>query len=138
MLDKDAGWILAFDFGMTRIGVAVGNTLLKIPHPQDTITGRNKFEKFAQIQQLVDKWKPTKFVVGIPSAAADKEQLITNINKFANRLRHNFHLEVDLVNEDYTSTVAAHQLSEQAISGIKQKTKLDGLAACAILARYWQ
>ena len=38
-------WIMAFDFGMQRIGVAIGNTQLKIPHPIDTVIGKSKFEK---------------------------------------------------------------------------------------------
>ena len=59
---------MAFDFGMSRIGVAIGDSVLQIPHPVVVITGKNKFEKFAKIQQLVDKWHPELFVVGIPEA----------------------------------------------------------------------
>ena len=148
--------VMGFDFGESRIGVAVGNTLLKIPHPLIIITGKNKFEKLEKIRQLVDKWKPGLFVVGMPQAEdhqdyseklalgrksnsqnKNKEKLINNIRKFANRLKHSFNLEVKLVSEDFTSSDAAIKLKEQSVHGIKQKGKLDALAACGILEQYF-
>jgi putative holliday junction resolvase len=129
--------VMAFDFGITRIGVAIGNTLLKIPHPLDVISGKNKFDKLDKIAKLVEKWQPTLFVVGLPSYSADKENLLIQINKFANRLQHRFKYSVEFVNEDYTSSTASAQLEEQFIRGYIQKTKLDQLAACAILNRYF-
>ena len=81
---------MAFDFGLERIGVAIGNTLLKIPHPLITITGKNKYLKLEQIEVLVDKWQPSLFIVGMPiiqdGAEAinlmQKEQLINSIKNF--------------------------------------------------------
>ena len=134
---KGNSCIMAFDFGESRIGVAIGNTLLKIPHPVLTVTGRNKFEKLAKIGKLIDEWHPTRLVVGIPSPNQDKQPLIDSIKRFSNRLIHNFKLPIDFVNEDYTSSIASIQLNEQAIYGIKQKEKLDSLAACSILQMYF-
>jgi len=130
--------VMAFDFGLTRIGVATGNTLLKIPHPLDVISGSNKFDKLDKIAKLVEKWQPNLFVVGIPSDGADKESLITQIKKFANRLQHRFNRPVEFVNEDYTSSLACGQLDLQSIHGYAKKSKLDQLAAGAILNRYFE
>lgn len=130
-------WVMAFDFGETRIGVAVGNTLLKIPHPLITVTGKNKFDKISKIGKLIDEWRPTQLVVGMPSNHENKESLITSITRFSNRLKHNFKLPVEFVNEDYSSSIASNQLKEQALYGIKQKHKLDSLAACSILQMYF-
>ncbi len=130
--------VMAFDFGATRIGVAIGNTLLKIPHPLDVISGKNKFDKLDKIAKLVEKWQPNLFIVGMPSYSADKDSFITQIKKFANRLQHRFKCQVEFVNEDYTSSASSQQLDEQSIHGYAQKTKLDQLAACAILNRYFE
>lgn len=155
--------IMAFDFGMSRIGVAFGNSLLKIPHPLGIISGKNKFEKFEKIGALVAKWQPNLFVVGVPcsedsaaipghmliaapaiqdngglrSSSPEKQQLITNIKKFANRLQANFNLQVNFVNEEYSSALAATKLKEQNVFALKQKDKLDALAAMEILQRYF-
>jgi len=130
-------WVMAFDFGETRIGVAIGNTLLKIPHPILTVIGRNKFEKLDKIGKLINEWKPTQLVVGMPTTSPDKVELIANITRFANRLKHNFKLPVALINEDYTSSMAACQLNQQSVIGISQKSKLDQLSACGILHFYF-
>ena len=128
-------WVMAFDFGETRIGIAIGNTLLKIPHPLQIVTGRNKFEKFDKIRKLIDEWKPTILLVGMPGNP--DPQVKINITRFYNRLKHNFELNTSFINEDYTSSVASSKLNEQGVRGIAQKTKLDALAACAILQTYF-
>ncbi len=130
-------WIMAFDFGEARIGIAVGNTLLKIPHPLQTISGKNKFDKFAKIGKLIDEWRPTQLVVGMPGQTENKELFIQGITRFSNRLKHNFKLPLEFVNEDNTSFIASSQLNEQAVYGRAQKNKVDTLAACAILQLYF-
>lgn len=129
--------VMAFDFGQTRIGVATGNTLLKIAHPLDTVIGQNKFDKLDKIAKLIEKWKPMMLVVGKPGNCNDKTELLSSINKFANRLSHRFNLPVNFVDEDYTSSLASGQLNEQNIFGRRQSKKLDQLAACAILETYF-
>ncbi len=135
---------MAFDFGLERIGVAIGNTMLKIPHPLTTITGNNKYVKLEQIAVLIEKWNPQLLVVGMPSMNADvnsigiqKKQLIDSINNFARMLRNKFSLDTQLVNEEYSSSLAESQLYEQGISSRSHKGKLDQLAACNILERYF-
>ena len=159
---KSNEWIMSFDYGDTRIGVAVANATLKIPHPVETVFGRNKFEKLDKIAKLIDKWRPTQLVVGMPSYDSildehieyrvkrnyqepevdepvknQKEELIKSITKFANRLKNKFKLPVTFVNEDYTSSIGVHKLNEQAIRGIAQKVKLDMIAACLIMQYYF-
>ncbi len=131
-------WIIAFDYGDTRIGVAIANTTLKIPHPVTIITGRNKFEKLDKIAKLVEEWRPSHMVLGVPTVSEDKEVLLGNIRKFANRLKHKFKLPLTLINEDYTSSIASQKLHEQLIKGKAQKAKLDALSACLILQHYFE
>ncbi len=130
-------WVMAFDFGESRIGSAVGNTLLKIPHPLTTISGHNKFERFAKIGKLIDEWRPVLLVIGMPSNPENKELFIQSIIRFSNRLKNNFKLPVSFLDEDYTSQEAVNLLKEQGIYGKAQKGKLDSLAACGILQTYF-
>ena len=130
-------WIMGFDFGEARIGVAIGNTLLKIPHPLPIVSGRNKFDKFAKIGKLIDEWRPILLVIGMPSNPLNKEDLVQSIIRFSNRLKNNFKLPVSFMNEDYTSHNAVNLLKEQSIYGKASKDKLDSLAACEILQTYF-
>ena len=95
-LHNENTWIMAFDFGEARIGVAIGNTLLKIPHPLPIVTGRNKFEKLDKIRKMIEEWRPTVLVVGMPDNPELEVRL--SITRFSNRLRNYFKLTPVLVN----------------------------------------
>ena len=129
--------VMAFDFGLNRIGVATGHTDVKIAHPLANITGKNKFEKLDKITLLVNKWQPELLLVGMPSFGDDKIQLIASIEKFARRLEHRFKLPLKFINEDYSSSDAASLLNDQQIYGRSQVGFLDQLSACAILSTYF-
>lgn len=131
--------ILAFDYGDMRIGIAVGNTLLKIAHPLITISGEGMWVKIDQLSEIVTQWQPTMLVVGIPHTSDNpqKIQLINTINNFANRIGRKFTLPVTLINEDFSSAHADSLLKEQGVYGQAQKGKLDQLAACSILNTYF-
>lgn len=130
--------IIAFDFGANRIGVSLGNTLLKIAHPLGIITGKNNYEKLDQIDELIKKWQPNHFVVGMPSTRDDNILLIKSINRFARRVAHRNKLTHSFINEDFSSNEAVETLDELDIHGIGQKEYLDTFAACVILQRYFE
>ncbi len=131
--------VMAFDYGDMRVGVAIGNTVLKISHPLDTISGDGMWKKIDQLEGLVEKWKPEIFVIGCPHVSDDlqKMQLINTINNFAKRVSRKFARPFVLVNEDFSSAHASSLLNEQGIYAREQKGKLDQLAACSILDCYF-
>jgi putative Holliday junction resolvase len=138
---KEPGVILGLDYGNARIGVAVANNLLRIPHPLTTLSTGGKMRlRIEEITPLVLKWRPKLLLVGVPQANttdASKVQLINTIKNFALRLQLKFNLPVELINEDFSSSNAKAWLEEQLIYGTKQRGKLDQLAACAILQTYF-
>lgn len=128
------GTALAFDFGERRIGVAVGDTSVAISHPLLTIDTANKSERFATIGLLIGEWKPSQLIVGLPLYADDTEHRLTELaRRFAKRLKGRFSLPVWLVDERYTSAIAASMLAEAGINGRRQKPMLDQVAAQSIL-----
>lgn len=131
--------IMAFDYGDARLGIAIGNTLLKIAHPLETIKAQGMHPQIDLIEPLIERWRPQVLVVGIPHAHDNpqKIQLINTINNFVKRLGRRTGLPVVTINEDFTSAVASSLLNEQGIYGRAQTGKLDQLAACAILDTYF-
>lgn len=131
--------ILAFDYGEARIGVAMGNSLLKIPHPLATIVGEGMWAKIDLIMPLIEKWQPQLLVVGCPHFHDNpqKVQLINTIQNFAKRLARKANLPFEFINEDFSSSHASSLLNEQGVYGREQKGKLDELAACSILQTYF-
>lgn len=129
--------LLAFDFGEKRIGVAVGNTLVGIAHPLQTIASESNDERFNTIGTLIAEWQPTQLVVGLPSHLDGTEHELSRLcRKFANRLHGRFNLPVALVDERLSSAEASQTLKEAGIGGRKQKPMLDQVAAQVILQSY--
>ncbi|MCP1291915.1 MULTISPECIES: Holliday junction resolvase RuvX [Chromobacterium] len=133
------GCALAFDFGERRIGVAVGDTLLGIPHPLITIDTEINDARFAAIAALIAEWQPAQLVVGLPMHIDGTEHQMTQLaRRFANRLKGRYGLPVWLVDERLTSVVAESMLEEAGVRGRKQKPALDQVAAQAILLTWFE
>ena len=117
--------VLAFDFGLKRIGVAVGEPELGTAHPLPAVSG------FLEIQKLVIEWKPTRLVVGLPVREAGEHPLAKRVERFARQLEGRFHLPVARVDERFTSVEA-----ESRLRGVKNKA-IDSVAAQLILEQYF-
>lgn len=120
--------VLGFDFGLKRIGVAVGNTLLKQAQPLTVINALTNDAKFAAITKVIEEWQPQTCVVGLPRHPDGAEHEMTaRCRRFANQLNGRFGVSTVLVDERYSSAVIV-QRRGQAI---------DAQAAAIILQQYF-
>ncbi|MYN28066.1 Holliday junction resolvase RuvX [Duganella dendranthematis] len=120
--------IFAFDFGVKRIGVAMGNTMLRQAEPLKVISAIDNAKRFADIQKLLDEWKPALLVVGLPMHPDGNEHEMTaRARRFANQLHGRFSLPVELVDERYSS----------AVISAKRGEVIDDRAAAIILQQYF-
>lgn len=127
MPERAAGTVLAFDFGLKRIGVAVGEAELGTAHPLPGIAAPG----FAAIGKLVKEWQPAALVVGLPVAEHGEHALDKRVRRFARQLSGRFRLPVATVDERFTSVEA-----EQLLRGAKKKA-VDSVAAQLILEQYF-
>lgn len=132
------GTFLAFDFGVKRIGIALGNTLTASARPLATISEEKNDVRFAAIAAFIKEWQPAALVVGLPcNDDGTPHELTALCRRFANRLKGRFNLPVILVDERYTSLAASAQLNEEGVHGRKQKKLIDQYAAQQILQAYF-
>ena len=108
-----AGVILAFDFGLKHIGVAVGQTVTRTASPLTTLAAKNGTPDWPAIRQLVSHWRANRLIVGLPlnmddSASAMSERAST----FAQQLQDATGVDVVLVDERLTS-FAANEISAE-------------------------
>lgn len=122
----ERGTVLAFDFGLKRIGVAVGEPELRTAHPLPAVSG------FPEIQKLVAEWRPAKLVVGLPVREGGPHPLAPRVERFARQLEGRFRLPVARVDERYSSLEA-----EGRLRGVKKKA-IDSVAAQVILEQYFE
>lgn len=132
------GTILGFDFGTQRIGVAVGETMLRTARPLTTISAEANAARFEAIQRLIAEWQPTRLVVGLPLALDGSEHEMTaRCRRFANQLNGRFKLPVDFADERMSSVQAEARLRAAGRDLRRDKKAIDAEAAAIILQSYF-
>jgi putative holliday junction resolvase len=135
---EDEITVLAFDFGTRKIGVAVGNTLLRAAHPLTTIRGEAKVPRFAAIDALVAEWQPQALVVGRPVHADGASHAVTaQAERFARSLERRFGLPVMRVDERFTTEIADADLRAAGVRSAARKEARDAVAARLILQSWF-
>lgn len=125
--------LLAFDFGVKRVGVALGNTLTAFARPLTTIHAESSDARFAAISALITEWRPETLVVGRPlDTAAAVTEMTARAERFGRQLQGRFGLPVKFIDERYSSAVAEEALKV----GRADKHKIDA-AAAAIILQAW-
>lgn len=119
--------VLAFDFGLKRIGVAVGEPELGTAHPLPPIAAPG----FDSIQRLIAEWRPSRIVVGLPVAENGEHPLARRVERFARQIEGRFRVPVARVDERFSSAEA-----ESRLRGAKNKS-VDSVAAQLILEQYF-
>ena len=120
--------VLAFDFGLKRIGVAIGNTITRSASSLALIDEATNEGKFAAIGKLMAEWQPQRCVVGLPRHPDGAEHDMTvRCRRFANQLNGRYGLPIELVDERYSSAVISQQRGE----------RVDDQSAAIILQQYF-
>ena len=131
------GIVFAFDFGGSRTGVDIGETLTGSVRPLVTLPCRDGEPNWQQLDQLVKEWQPKQMVVGLPTALDGGKTPITKAaRRFSRALEARYPLPVHLHDERLSSQEAESrfkQARQQGKAKRHQAQKLDAMAACVIL-----
>jgi putative Holliday junction resolvase len=137
-----AGTILSFDFGLQRVGVAVGETEVGTAHPLPPLAAATQPGRFNVIERLVKEWRPALFVVGRPLGEdGEPHEMTRRAERFARQLAGRFGLPVELVDERYSSAEVESRM--RAAYGARKAVKLargkalDSQAAQLLLQQYF-
>lgn len=126
--------ILAFDFGTRRIGVSVGNELLRSARELTPLPASDGIPDWNTISALVNEWQPDLFIVGLPLNMDDSEsEMSTRARKFGKRLYGRYGKPCEMFDERGTTREAKNIAREQGHGGNYRKESVDGIAAVLIL-----
>ena len=133
------GYILGFDFGLRRIGVAVGQTATHTASALETI-GHSKEPDWRAIDRLVKEWQPSTLLVGLPLGPEGEETDMSRASRrFGAALQERYALAVVYADERLSSRAAGDRFAElRASGGLRRKDagQLDAMAAQIILENY--
>ena len=131
--------ILAFDFGLRRIGVAVGQSVTGSASPLGVVANRESGVDHEAIAALVKEWRPDLLVVGMPAHADGSESAMQKpVRAFIEDLGQHG-LPIETVDERYTSVEAERVLKDARAAGTRgriAKEQIDSAAAVFIAERY--
>lgn len=131
------GRILALDLGSKRIGLAVSDPLGVTAQGLPTLKRTNRRADLVRLRELVDAYGVERVVVGHPlhlkgyaSARAEEAE------RFAEWLRRDLRLPVELFDERLTTVEAERLLREAGASRRQRREAADQIAAQLILQTY--
>ncbi len=131
--------LLCFDYGVTKIGVAVGQTLTGTASALKTLMSTHSKPDWSAITALIKEWQPDACVIGLPLHLDGSEAPITaKARRFGRQLNGRYNLVVHEMDERLSTEAARRRLVEQRAAGRGKGKKgdLDALAAQLILEDY--
>ncbi|MGH8301489.1 MAG: Holliday junction resolvase RuvX [Steroidobacteraceae bacterium] len=132
--------VLAFDFGLRRIGIAAGDTLTATAAPRAAASVTRTGPDWPAIASEIDALKPRRLIVGAPyNADGSTGALAPAARRFANELGRRFNLPVTLVDERWSSLEAGAALKARRAGGGRRRIRredIDSAAAAVILERW--
>jgi putative Holliday junction resolvase len=134
--------LLAFDFGLRRIGVACGDSVSRSASALKTVPAGTNGPRWELIASLLQDWQPDMAVVGLPYNVDGSDGALTRAARnFAAELARRFGIEVVMVDERYSSLEGEARLQAARESGLRRrrvaKSDVDAAAACVILERWF-
>jgi putative Holliday junction resolvase len=136
--------LLGFDYGLKRIGVAVGQELTGTATALVTIRATDGKPDWEAITKLIKQWSPDELVIGLPlNMDGTFHELSYKAQRFGNQLHGRYNLRAHFMDERLSSLEAERQLKDsqqvsskntrQKKSRKVQKTDIDKIAAKVIL-----
>jgi putative Holliday junction resolvase len=134
--------VLAFDFGLKRIGLACGDSLTHAAAPRPAALCGRSGPDWNAIAREVRALAPARLIVGAPYNADGSDGALTaRARAFAAELGRRFALPVHLVDERCSSLEATAALSAKRARGEMrrrvQRADIDSAAAAVILGRWF-
>lgn len=131
--------IMAFDFGTQKMGVAIGQAAIESSTPLTLFPMKDGIPDWNQLLKIVQEWKPTLFLVGLPLNMDDSEsELSARARKFARRLRHQTNITTWMVDERLTTREARDELESYQEQGRAKKIAADSLAASLLIQSWYR
>ncbi|WP_336365569.1 Holliday junction resolvase RuvX [Marinobacter sp. C2H3] len=131
--------VMAFDFGLRRMGAAVGQEWLGRGEPLALIPARDGIPDWTRIEALLTEWQPDLVLVGLPlNMDGTENEMCARARKFGKRLQGRFHCPVEMVDERLTSFEAKGDALAAGRSRDFGRNGIDDRAAVLILETWFR
>jgi putative Holliday junction resolvase len=131
--------IIAFDFGLRRIGVAAGQQVTNSASPIGVVANGDAGPDWNRIGELIREWSPQRLIVGMPFHADGSSSEMSDIVLAFVAALDRFDIPVVTVDERHTSMEAEERLKRQRSEGLRGKISKKSIdaAAAVLIAERW-
>ena len=120
------GLVMAFDFGTTKIGIAVGQKITGTATPVAIVKARDGIPRWPVIDQLMEEWHPTVLVVGLPiNMDGTESDMSKAATRFSRRLHGRYGIGIELMDERLSSFEAREFETPDQLDAIAAKLILE-------------
>ena len=124
--------LLAIDYGDVRIGIAISDPLGLTAQPVGTI--KNSKTAINEIIDIIKQKRVEKIIMGLPKNKAGDDSLkAASVREFAKQLQTEYEIEVEFVDERFSTVAATRQLQGLNIKAKSQRKIIDTQAAMFFL-----
>ena len=146
--DTPGGSILAIDYGRARIGLAIADAGVRIAQPLSTLKRINRNEDTRRLREIAREHGVHQIIVGLPLRLdGTRGEMAEEAERFANRVRKQLGVSVELRDERLTSWEAERLLEEELGKKFREnknarkknstdEVTVDSMAAAVILREY--
>jgi putative Holliday junction resolvase len=136
----EATVVLGFDYGLRRIGVAVGQRITGTASAIAVLRNSDGGPDWPACDTLLKTWRPQALIVGLPLGRDGHDQPMTHAARaFAASIEQRYGLPVHLADERFTSRAADAEFVAARRAGLarrKDAAMLDAQAARRIVEQW--
>ena len=137
MSPREESRIIAIDYGLKRVGLAITDPLNIFAYPLVTLQNDQNF--WNEFKKIFNEYDIGAIILGFPlKESGEKTHVTDQIVDFRKELEAKFKIPVNFVDERYSSEIAKKRVLESVPSKKKRRNKalLDKNAAAVLLEDY--
>ena len=130
--------VMAFDFGLKNIGIAIGQEITKTASTFYSINAEDGQPNWPELDKIINEWHPNLFVVGDPFNMDGSRSKIQDLSdKFSKSLNKRYDINIEKTDERLTSREAKERLESLSI-GTRDSSNKHSISAQVILEDWFR
>ena len=135
---KEFGVVMAFDYGLRNIGIAIGQNITKSASTFYAIKAKEGVPDWMKLDLIIEEWEPDLFIVGDPfNMDGTKSKFQKKITKFSTELKKRYEIELHMMDERLTTKEAIERIHNKP-DGIKDSANKHSISAQIILEDWFR
>ena len=137
-MTEGLGVVMAFDYGLRNIGIAIGQNITKSASTFYSIKAKEGKPDWIKLDSIVEEWQPSLFIVGDPfNMDGTKSDFQKRISKFSSELKKRYDVRVHMMDERLTTKEAKERIKNE-VNELKGSANKHSISAQIILEDWFR